>query len=229
VPAFRSRSRENGPTPRSAPRTRSADGIAVQLLYQRQPLQRPKLRCCAMANLLSLHPRQRSSSVSASQEGSGPFVSCTALSHRPENRSAAEFRSIALRRIVLLAGLRSRPDWARPLPSSERSANETHSSYQPCCRGNHRSHGRRHQWPIFAHCGHSLTGWPDACRVELIEAGRCKLFPNTGFYQRLRVFTETSSTIALLGPEEHRQRAGPRMIPLFRARLGSVGRPSCQP
>jgi acyl-CoA synthetase (AMP-forming)/AMP-acid ligase II len=49
------------------------------------------------------------------------------------------------------------------------------------------------------------------------------LFPNAGFTNAYGL-TETSSTIALLGPEDHRtaQSSGD---PAVRARLGSVGRP----
>jgi acyl-CoA synthetase (AMP-forming)/AMP-acid ligase II len=57
---------------------------------------------------------------------------------------------------------------------------------------------------------------------ELIERALA-LFPETGFTNAYGL-TETSSTIALLGPEEHRaalQASDPRI----RARLGSVGRP----
>jgi acyl-CoA synthetase (AMP-forming)/AMP-acid ligase II len=58
--------------------------------------------------------------------------------------------------------------------------------------------------------------------VELI-ARALQLFPNTGFTNAYGL-TETSSTIALLGPEEHRTAHG-STDPVMRARLGSVGRP----
>jgi len=58
--------------------------------------------------------------------------------------------------------------------------------------------------------------------VELIERA-LDLFPNTGFTNAYGL-TETSSTIALLGPEEHRA-AKSSSDPAARARLGSVGRP----
>ena len=58
--------------------------------------------------------------------------------------------------------------------------------------------------------------------VELIERA-LELFPNTGFTNAFGL-TETSSTIALLGPEEHRTAHG-SSDPTARARLGSVGRP----
>jgi acyl-CoA synthetase (AMP-forming)/AMP-acid ligase II len=58
--------------------------------------------------------------------------------------------------------------------------------------------------------------------VELIERA-LQLFPNTGFTNAYGL-TETSSTIALLGPEEHRA-AQASNDPAVRARLGSVGRP----
>jgi acyl-CoA synthetase (AMP-forming)/AMP-acid ligase II len=58
--------------------------------------------------------------------------------------------------------------------------------------------------------------------VELI-ARALELFPNTGFSNAYGL-TETSSTIALLGPEEHRAAHG-SSDPAVRARLGSVGLP----
>jgi acyl-CoA synthetase (AMP-forming)/AMP-acid ligase II len=58
--------------------------------------------------------------------------------------------------------------------------------------------------------------------VELIDRA-LDLFPNTGFTNAYGL-TETSSTIALLGPEEHRAAHG-SVDPAVRARLGSVGRP----
>ena len=58
--------------------------------------------------------------------------------------------------------------------------------------------------------------------VEVIERA-LQLFPNTGFTNAYGL-TETSSTIALLGPEEHRA-AQVSSDPNVRARLGSVGRP----
>jgi acyl-CoA synthetase (AMP-forming)/AMP-acid ligase II len=61
--------------------------------------------------------------------------------------------------------------------------------------------------------------------VELIHRA-LELFPNTGFTNAYGL-TETSSTIALLGPEEHRA-AQASSDPIVRARLGSVGA-RCQP
>ncbi len=58
--------------------------------------------------------------------------------------------------------------------------------------------------------------------LELI-ARALELFPQTGFTNAYGL-TETSSTIALLGPEEHRA-AHRAADPLVRGRLGSVGRP----
>jgi acyl-CoA synthetase (AMP-forming)/AMP-acid ligase II len=58
--------------------------------------------------------------------------------------------------------------------------------------------------------------------VELIERA-LTLLPDTGFTNAYGL-TETSSTIALLGPEEHRA-AQASSDPNVRARLGSVGRP----
>ncbi|HTV96080.1 MAG TPA: AMP-binding protein [Steroidobacteraceae bacterium] len=58
--------------------------------------------------------------------------------------------------------------------------------------------------------------------LELI-ARALELLPHTGFTNAYGL-TETSSTIALLGPEEHRA-AHRASDPVERARLGSVGRP----
>jgi acyl-CoA synthetase (AMP-forming)/AMP-acid ligase II len=58
--------------------------------------------------------------------------------------------------------------------------------------------------------------------LELIEHA-LELFPQTGFTNAYGL-TETSSTIALLGPEEHRA-AFRSADPAIRARLASVGRP----
>jgi acyl-CoA synthetase (AMP-forming)/AMP-acid ligase II len=58
--------------------------------------------------------------------------------------------------------------------------------------------------------------------VELIHRA-LDLFPTTGFTNAYGL-TETSSTIALLGPDDHRA-AHASDDPVVRARLGSVGRP----
>lgn len=58
--------------------------------------------------------------------------------------------------------------------------------------------------------------------TELIHQA-LDLFPATGFTNAYGL-TETSSTIALLGPDEHRAAHGSD-DPIVRARLGSVGRP----
>ncbi|AXQ30717.1 long-chain fatty acid--CoA ligase [Solimonas sp. K1W22B-7] len=58
--------------------------------------------------------------------------------------------------------------------------------------------------------------------LELIDRA-LELFPGTDFTNAYGL-TETSSTIALLGPEEHRAAKGSD-DPQARARLGSVGRP----
>jgi acyl-CoA synthetase (AMP-forming)/AMP-acid ligase II len=58
--------------------------------------------------------------------------------------------------------------------------------------------------------------------MELIERA-LDLFPQVGFTNAYGL-TETSSTIALLGPEEHRA-AHRSSDPAVRARLGSVGKP----
>ena len=58
--------------------------------------------------------------------------------------------------------------------------------------------------------------------LELIDRA-LDLFPETGFTNAYGL-TETSSTIALLGPEDHRAAHGTK-DPALRARLASVGRP----
>jgi len=58
--------------------------------------------------------------------------------------------------------------------------------------------------------------------LELVERA-LELFPKTQFTNAYGL-TETSSTIALLGPEDHRTAFASR-DPAVRARLGSVGRP----
>ena len=58
--------------------------------------------------------------------------------------------------------------------------------------------------------------------LELVERA-LELFPDTGFTNAYGL-TETSSTIALLGPQEHRT-AYAASDPVVRARLGSVGQP----
>jgi acyl-CoA synthetase (AMP-forming)/AMP-acid ligase II len=58
--------------------------------------------------------------------------------------------------------------------------------------------------------------------LELIERALV-LFPSTGFTNAYGL-TETSSTVALLGPDDHRT-AQSSSDPLVRARLASVGRP----
>ncbi|MCI4592038.1 fatty acid--CoA ligase family protein [Sphingobium sp. BYY-5] len=75
---------------------------------------------------------------------------------------------------------------------------------------------------------------PDLSRLRAIAYGGGKmptelihqaldLFPETGFTNAYGL-TETSSTVALLGPDEHRAAHGSN-DPAVRARLGSVGRP----
>ena len=58
--------------------------------------------------------------------------------------------------------------------------------------------------------------------TEMIDRA-LSLFPDTGFTNAYGL-TETSSTVALLGPDEHRAAHG-SCDPVVRARLGSVGKP----
>ena len=58
--------------------------------------------------------------------------------------------------------------------------------------------------------------------AEVIEEA-LRLFPDTGFVNAYGL-TETASSVAVLGPEDHRESAS-STDPAVRARLGSVGRP----
>lgn len=122
----------------------------------------------------------------------------------------------AMRRIVLLPAFD--PDhWLR-LAASERA---THAFLVPTMLG--RVIGR-----LDAGASADLSAMRAVAYgggrmpTELIERA-LELFPDTDFTNAYGL-TETSSTIALLGPEEHRA-ARASAEPDVRARLGSVGRP----
>ena len=83
-----------------------------------------------------------------------------------------------------------------------------------------RPHGCRRLGQSFVIDGARVRRWAHALGTD---RPRLELFPHTGFTNAYGL-TETSSTIALLGPEEHRA-AHRATDPLVRGRLGSVGRP----
>jgi acyl-CoA synthetase (AMP-forming)/AMP-acid ligase II len=78
--------------------------------------------------------------------------------------------------------------------------------------------GRREKLPALVHLAYGGGRMP----VPVIERA-LSLLPHVGFVNAYGL-TETSSTIAVLGPEDHRQ-ALASDDPAVRGRLGSVGRP----
>jgi acyl-CoA synthetase (AMP-forming)/AMP-acid ligase II len=122
----------------------------------------------------------------------------------------------AMRRIVLLPAF-DPDDWLR-LAAAERA---THAFLVPTMLGRviaRRDAGASADLSAMRGIAYGGGRMP----TELIERA-LELFPETDFTNAYGL-TETSSTIALLGPEEHRA-AHVSTDPEARARLGSVGRP----
>ncbi len=122
----------------------------------------------------------------------------------------------ALRRIVLLPAF-DPDDWLK-LAAAERA---THAFLVPTMLGR-----------VVARLDAGASADLSAMRAIAYGGGRMpaelieralELFPKTAFTNAYGL-TETSSTVALLGPEEHRD-ALASSDPDVRARLGSVGRP----
>jgi acyl-CoA synthetase (AMP-forming)/AMP-acid ligase II len=122
----------------------------------------------------------------------------------------------ALRRILLLPAFEP-DDWLK-LAASERA---THAFLVPTMLGR-----------VIARLDAGASADLSAMRAIAYGGGRMpaelieralELFPKTAFTNAYGL-TETSSTVALLGPEEHRD-ALASSDPHVRARLGSVGRP----
>jgi acyl-CoA synthetase (AMP-forming)/AMP-acid ligase II len=187
------------------------DGIAVQL-FTSGTTAAPKAALLRHGNLLSYI-------LGTVEFGSASPEEAALVSVPPYHIAgiAALLSSIyALRRIVLLPAF-DPDDWLA-LASSERATN---AFLVPTMLSR-----------IIAHMDEGTNADLSALRalaygggrmpVELIERA-LQLFPNTGFTNAYGL-TETSSTIALLGPEEHRT-AQASNDPAVRARLGSVGRP----
>ena len=78
--------------------------------------------------------------------------------------------------------------------------------------------GARADVPTLRSIAYGGAPMPPTVLARALEA-----FPDTGFVNSYGL-TETSSTIAVLGPDEHRE-ALASSDPVIRARLGSVGRP----
>ena len=188
-----------------------AEGIAVQL-FTSGTTAAPKAAILRHANLLSYI-------LGTVEFGSAGEEEAALVSVPPYHVAgiAALLSSIyALRRILLLPAF-DPEDWLR-LAASERA---THAFLVPTMLGR-----------VIARLEAGVSADLSSMRAiaygggrmptELIERALA-LFPRTAFTNAYGL-TETSSTIALLGPDEHRDALG-STDPDVRARLGSVGRP----
>lgn len=187
------------------------DGIAVQL-FTSGTTAAPKAALLRHGNLLSYI-------LGTVEFGAASPEEAAVVSVPPYHIAgiAALLSSIyALRRIVLLPAF-DPDDWLE-LAASERATN---AFLVPTMLSR-----------IIARVDAGSTADLAALRAVSYGGGRMpvellvralELFPNTGFTNAYGL-TETSSTIALLDPEEHRT-AHASSDPAVRARLGSVGRP----
>jgi acyl-CoA synthetase (AMP-forming)/AMP-acid ligase II len=188
-----------------------AEGIAVQL-FTSGTTAAPKAAILRHANLLSYI-------LGTVEFGAAGEAEAALVSVPPYHVAgiAALLSSVyAMRRILLLPAFD--PDEWLELASSERA---THAFLVPTMLGR-----------VIARLDAGASADLSAMRAiaygggrmpaELIERALA-LFPRTAFTNAYGL-TETSSTIALLGPEEHRA-AHASTDPDVRARLGSVGRP----
>ena len=187
------------------------EGIAVQL-FTSGTTAAPKAAILRHANLLSY--------ILATVEfGAAGEEEAALVSVPPYHVAgiAALLSSVyAMRRILLLPAF-DPDDWLK-LAASERA---THAFLVPTMLGR-----------VIARLDAGATADLSATRAIAYGGGRMptelieralELFPQTAFTNAYGL-TETSSTIALLGPEEHRD-ARASSDPDVRARLGSVGRP----
>jgi acyl-CoA synthetase (AMP-forming)/AMP-acid ligase II len=188
-----------------------AEGIAVQL-FTSGTTAAPKAALLRHANLLSY--------ILGTVEFGGAAEQEAALVSVPPYHIAgiaALLSSVyAMRRIVLLPAF-DPDDWLR-LAASEQA---THAFLVPTMLGR-----------VIARLDAGASADLSAMRAVAYGGGRMPTelieraldaFPETHFTNAYGL-TETSSTIALLGPEEHRA-ARFSADPDVRARLGSVGRP----
>jgi acyl-CoA synthetase (AMP-forming)/AMP-acid ligase II len=188
-----------------------AEGIAVQL-FTSGTTAAPKAALLRHANLLSYILGTVEFGAAAEQEA-------VLVSVPPSHIAgiAALLSSIyAMRRIVLLPAF-DPDDWLR-LAATEHA---THAFLVPTMLGR-----------VITRVDAGASADLSAMRAVAYGGGRMptelieralELFPKTDFTNAYGL-TETSSTIALLGPEEHRA-ARSSSDPQARARLGSVGRP----
>ncbi len=187
------------------------EGIAVQL-FTSGTTASPKAALLRHANLLSYI-------LGTVEFGAASEEEAVLVSVPPYHIAgiAALLSSVyAMRRIALLPAFEP-DDWLR-LAASERA---THAFLVPTMLGR-----------VIARLDAGGAAELSAMRAIAYGGGRMptelieralELFPGTDFTNAYGL-TETSSTIALLGPDEHRA-ARDSTDPQVRARLGSVGRP----
>jgi acyl-CoA synthetase (AMP-forming)/AMP-acid ligase II len=188
-----------------------AEGIAVQL-FTSGTTAAPKAAILRHANLLSYI-------LGTVDFGAAGEEEAALVSVPPYHVAgiAALLSSVyAMRRILLLPAF-DPDDWLK-LAASERA---THAFLVPTMLGRVIA---RVDAGAFADLSamRAIAYGGGRMPTELIERA-LQLFPRTAFTNAYGL-TETSSTIALLGPEEHRDALG-STDPDARARLGSVGRP----
>jgi len=188
-----------------------AEGIAVQL-FTSGTTAAPKAALLRHANLLSYILGTVEFGAAAEQEA----VLVSVPPYHIAGIAALLSSIYAMRRIVLLPAF-DPDDWLR-LAATEHA---THAFLVPTMLGR-----------VITRVDAGASADLSAMRAVAYGGGRMptelieralELFPKTDFTNAYGL-TETSSTIALLGPEEHRA-ARSSSDPQARARLGSVGRP----
>lgn len=205
--AFLAEATQREPLPGPEP----AEGIAVQL-FTSGTTAAPKAALLRHANLLSYI-------LGSVEFGAASEPEAALVSVPPYHIAgiAALLSSVyAMRRILLLPAF-DPDDWLE-LAASERA---THAFLVPTMLGRviaRRDAGASADLSAMRAIAYGGGRMP----TELIERA-LELFPQTDFTNAYGL-TETSSTIALLGPEEHRA-ARASSDPGARARLDSVGRP----
>ena len=167
-------------------------------------------RCCSSpaARRPSRRPRC-SSTTSCSPTSSTRSSSRRRVRTKPPSWSVPPFHIAGVaavlsntyvgRRIVPVPGVRfSAEDWL----VTARDEGVTHAMLVPTMLGTHRR----------GHGGRRVAAGPDACATLVVRrrpmpppssSGRCALFPEVDFVNAYGL-TETSSTVAILGPDDHR-------------------------
>lgn len=187
------------------------EGIAVQL-FTSGTTAAPKAAVLRHANLLSYI-------LGTVEFGSASAEEAALVSVPPYHIAgiAAMLSSIyAMRRIVLLPAF-DPDDWCA-LAAAEKVTNAFLVPTMLSRIVTGLDAGARHDLSALRAVAYGGGRMP----LELIDRA-LTLFPHTGFTNAYGL-TETSSTIALLGPEEHRA-AHSSQDPAVRGRLSSVGRP----